>query len=210
MLIDCALVKNKIPDATVKRLALYLSCVSEFDNNKARVSSEKLAKLAKVNPAQVRRDLSYLGTLGKRGVGYEISTLKNQLMLELGLVKGWRAVIVGTGNLGSALAHYVGFEDKGFGIVGLYDADAKKISSKVAGLEVKPIQKIYEDIKKNKVAIFCTGGIRCEKAAVLLDRFGFNQVIQLDGGILNYMNENLPNSKWKGKCFVFDDRITID
>ncbi|MEC9205679.1 MAG: rhodanese-like domain-containing protein [Pseudomonadota bacterium] len=64
--------------------------------------------------------------------------------------------------------------------------------------------------KKNKVAIFCTGGIRCEKAAVLLDRFGFNQVIQLDGGILNYMNENLPNSKWKGKCFVFDDRITID
>jgi len=64
--------------------------------------------------------------------------------------------------------------------------------------------------KKNKVAIFCTGGIRCEKAAILLNNFGFNQVIQLDGGIINYINENMPKSKWKGKCFVFDDRITID
>jgi len=64
--------------------------------------------------------------------------------------------------------------------------------------------------KKNKVAIFCTGGIRCEKAAILLNNFGFNQVIQLDGGILNYISADLPDSKWKGKCFVFDDRITIN
>jgi len=72
------------------------------------------------------------------------------------------------------------------------------------------LEKLNHLNKKNKIAIFCTGGIRCEKAAVLLGRFGFNQVIQLDGGILNYMKQNLPNSKWKGKCFVFDDRITID
>ncbi len=64
--------------------------------------------------------------------------------------------------------------------------------------------------KKNKVAIFCTGGIRCEKASILLNNFGFSHIIQLDGGIINYINENLPKSKWKGKCFVFDDRITID
>ena len=72
---------------------------------------------------------------------------------------------------------------------------------------------VQSELFKNKdqnIALFCTGGIRCEKAAVLLGRFGFDQVIQLDGGILNYMKQNLPNSKWKGKCFVFDDRITID
>ena len=153
MLIDCALVKNKIPEATVKRLSLYLNCIAEVGNSNSRISSEKLAKLARVNPAQVRRDLSYLGSLGTRGVGYDLSTLKNQLNIVLGLVEGWSAIIVGAGNLGSALAQYEGFEDKGFGIVGLYDVDSKKVSTKVAGIVVKHIEKINDDIKKYKVAI---------------------------------------------------------
>ena len=79
MLIDCALVKSKIPEATVKRLSLYLNCIADVGNSNSRISSEKLANLARVNPAQVRRDLSYLGSLGTRGVGYDLSTLKNQL-----------------------------------------------------------------------------------------------------------------------------------
>ena len=153
MLIDCALVKSKIPEATVKRLSLYLNCIAEVGNSNSRISSEKLAKLARVNPAQVRRDLSYLGSLGTRGVGYDLSTLKNQLNIALGLVEGWSAIIVGAGNLGSALAQYEGFEDKGFAIVGLYDVDSKKISTKVAGLVVKHIEKINDDVKKYKVAI---------------------------------------------------------
>jgi len=153
MLIDCALVKSKIPEATVKRLSLYLNCIAEVGKSNSRISSEKLAKLARVNPAQVRRDLSYLGSLGTRGVGYDLSILKNQLNIVLGLVEGWSAIIVGVGNLGSALAQYEGFEDKGFGIVGLYDVDSKKVSTKVAGLVVKHTEKINEDIKKYKVAI---------------------------------------------------------
>ncbi len=153
MLIDCALVKSKIPEATVKRLSLYLNCIAEVGNSNSRISSEKLAKLARVNPAQVRRDLSYLGSLGTRGVGYDLSTLKNQLNIALGLVEGWSAIIVGAGNLGSALAQYEGFEDKGFAIVGLYDVDSKKISTKIAGLAVKHIEKINDDVKKYKVAI---------------------------------------------------------
>lgn len=145
--------KNKIPPASVKRLPLYLSCLGDINEGKGRVSSEKLADLAKVNPAQVRRDLSYLGTLGTRGVGYDITTLKNQLEIELGLVKGWTAIIVGAGNLGSALAQYDGFKEKGFGVVGLYDVDPKKISSKVAGLLIKSTEEMKEDCKKYKVAI---------------------------------------------------------
>jgi len=153
MLIDCALVKSKIPEATVKRLSLYLNCIADVGNSNSRISSEKLANLARVNPAQVRRDLSYLGSLGTRGVGYDLSTLKNQLNIALGLVEGWSAIIVGAGNLGSALAQYEGFEDKGFAIVGLYDVDSKKISTKIAGLVVKHIEKINDDVKKYKVAI---------------------------------------------------------
>ena len=155
MPLDCALVKDnrKIPPATVKRLPLYLQCLDQIDSNSIGISSKNLADLAKVNDAQVRRDLSYLGTLGTRGVGYDIKTLRNQLQLELGLVEGWSAVIVGVGNLGSALAHYGGFKDKGFGVVGLFDDDPKKINSQVAGLVVTPLNKMEEYCKKYNVAI---------------------------------------------------------
>ena len=91
--------------------------------------------------------------MGTRGVGYDIKTLRNQLQLELGLVEGWSAVIVGVGNLGSALAHYGGFKDKGFGVVGLFDDDPKKINSQVAGLVVTPLSKMEEYCKKYNVAI---------------------------------------------------------
>ncbi len=153
--LDCALVKEnrKIPPATVKRLPLYLQCLDQIDSDSIGISSKNLADLAKVNDAQVRRDLSYLGTLGTRGVGYDIKTLRNQLQLELGLVEGWSAVIVGVGNLGSALAHYGGFKDKGFGVVGLFDDDPKKINSQVAGLVVTPLSKMEEYCKKYNVAI---------------------------------------------------------
>ena len=79
---------KKIPPATVKRLPLYLQCLDQVDQDAIGISSKKLAELAKVNDAQVRRDLSYLGTLGTRGVGYDVSTLRNQLQLELGLEIG--------------------------------------------------------------------------------------------------------------------------
>ena len=144
---------NKIPPATVKRLPIYLQCLELIDDKTIGISSKKLAELAKVNDAQVRRDLSYLGTLGTRGVGYEVSTLRNQLQLELGLVEGWSAVIVGVGNLGSALAHYGGFQERGFGVVGLFDDDPKKINKQIAGLVVKPISEIQNTCEKYNVAI---------------------------------------------------------
>ena len=145
--------KNKIPPATVKRLPIYLNCLGNIPKGNKRLSSTKLDELAKVKPAQVRRDLSYLGTLGTRGVGYEISTLRSQLRMELGLGQGWNAIIVGAGNLGTALAQYNGFEEKGFVIVGLYDTDEKKVSSKIAGLTVRSVDKIKEDCNSHPVAI---------------------------------------------------------
>ena len=146
-------INSNIPPATVKRLPLYLQCLEQIDSATGGISSKKIAEIAKVNDAQVRRDLSYLGTLGTRGVGYDVSKLRNQIELELGLVDGWTAIIVGIGNLGSALAHYGGFKERGFKIVGLFDTDPKKIGKQLAGLTVKPIDEMKEVCTKYNVAI---------------------------------------------------------
>ena len=144
---------TNIPPATVQRLPLYLQCLEQLDTNSVGVSSKKIAEIAKVNDAQVRRDLSYLGTLGTRGVGYDIITLRKQLELELGLVDGLSAIIVGIGNLGSALAEYGGFKEKGFKIVGLFDEDTKKLNKQIAGLTVSPLSEMKNICEKYNVAI---------------------------------------------------------
>ena len=144
---------TNIPPATVQRLPLYLQCLDQIDTNSVGISSKKIAEIAKVNDAQVRRDLSYLGTLGTRGVGYDVITLRKQLELELGLVDGLSAIIVGIGNLGSALAEYGGFKEKGFKIVGLFDEDTKKLNKQIAGLTVNPISKMKDVCDKYNVAI---------------------------------------------------------
>ncbi len=142
-----------IPPATVQRLPLYLQCLEQLDTNSIGISSKKIAEIAKVNDAQVRRDLSYLGTLGTRGVGYDILTLRKQLELELGLVDGLSAIIIGIGNLGSALAEYEGFKEKGFKIVGLFDSDSKKLNKQIGNLAVKPLSEIKNTCEKYNVAI---------------------------------------------------------
>ena len=144
---------RNIPPATVQRLPLYLQCLEHLDNNSVGISSKKIAEIAKVNDAQVRRDLSYLGTLGTRGVGYNVLNLRKQLELELGLVDGLSAIIIGIGNLGSALAEYEGFKEKGFKIVGLFDSDSNKIDKKIGKLTVKHLSEIKDISLKYNVAI---------------------------------------------------------
>ena len=144
---------TNIPPATVQRLPLYLKCLEQLDTNSVGISSKKIAEIAKVNDAQVRRDLSYLGTLGTRGVGYNILTLRKQLELELGLVDGLSAIIIGIGNLGSALAEYEGFKEKGFKIVGLFDSDSKKLNKQIGSLAVKPLSEMKDTCEKYNVSI---------------------------------------------------------
>ncbi len=144
---------TNIPPATVQRLPLYLQCLEQLDTNSVGISSKKIAEIAKVNDAQVRRDLSYLGTLGTRGVGYDVLTLRKQLELELGLVDGLSAVIIGIGNLGSALAEYEGFKEKGFKIVGLFDSDSKKLNKQIGSLAVKPLSEMKNTCEKYNVSI---------------------------------------------------------
>jgi redox-sensing transcriptional repressor len=131
---------RKIPDATVARLPLYLR--SLFEGQRAgltTISSERLAELAGVNAAKVRKDLSYLGSYGTRGVGYDLEYLLFQMSRELGLTQDWPVAIVGLGNLGQALANYGGFGDRGFPIAALFDADPGVIGTEVHGTVVESI-----------------------------------------------------------------------
>src|SRR5690348_9271266 len=129
---------RRIPEATVARLPVYLRILLELAEVKtATVSSEQLAELAGVNAAKVRKDLSYLGSYGTRGVGYDVEYLMFQMSRELGLNQDWPVVIVGIGNLGAALANYGGFSERGFPVAALVDADRAKVGHQIGPLTVR-------------------------------------------------------------------------
>ena len=131
---------RNVPDATVARLATYLGVLSLLsDRATATVSSDELATLAGVNSAKLRKDLSYLGSYGIRGVGYDVGTLTSQISRTLGLTVHRSVVLVGVGNLGQALAGYAGFASRGFRIAALLDADPRLVGSEIRGLTVKDI-----------------------------------------------------------------------
>jgi len=124
----------------VARLPVYLRSLLELADGKAStISSERLAEMAGVNAAKVRKDLSYLGSYGTRGVGYDVEYLLFQMSRELGLTQDWPVVIVGIGNLGQALANYGGFTERGFPVAALVDADPGKVGTEFLGLTIRPL-----------------------------------------------------------------------
>ena len=145
---------RRIPEATVARLPLYLrSLVEVAESRTVTISSERLAEMAGVNAAKVRKDLSYLGSYGTRGVGYDVEFLLFQISRELGLTQDWPVVIVGVGNLGHALANYRGFSARGFRVVALVDADQSKVGEPVGELAVRHIDELPEIVRADNVAI---------------------------------------------------------
>ena len=145
---------RRIPEATVARLPVYLRSLAELvDEKVATVSSETLADMAGVNAAKVRKDLSYLGSYGTRGVGYDVEYLLFQMSRELGLTHDWPVVIVGAGNLGQALANYGGFTDRGFPVAALVDADRAKVGHVFHGVPVHHIDDLPELASDLHVAI---------------------------------------------------------
>ena len=127
------------------RLPMYLRSLVEMAEAKTiTVSSERLAELAGVNAAKVRKDLSYLGSYGTRGVGYDVEYLLYQISRELGLTQDWPVAIVGLGNLGHALATYPGFLSRGFRVVALFDADPDKVGERIGDLAVRHSSELAE------------------------------------------------------------------
>ncbi len=143
-----------IPEATVARLPVYLRTLYALaDRGIATVSSEELASAAGVNSAKLRKDLSHLGSYGTRGVGYDVEYLVYQVSRELGLTQDWPVVIVGAGNLGSALANYGGFASRGFRVAALLDSDPGVVGSVIAGHVVRHADSIESVVKRQEVSI---------------------------------------------------------
>lgn len=126
-----------LPEATVVRLAAYLGVLNLLQQRGvAKVSSVQLAAAAGVNPAQLRKDLSHLGSYGTRGVGYNVANLRFQLERNIGSAEHWLVIIVGVGNLGRALVNHAGFAARGFRVTALFDADPALVGTEVEGLRI--------------------------------------------------------------------------
>ena len=145
---------RRIPEATVARLPVYLRSLMEVaERRTTTISSERLAEMAGVNAAKVRKDLSYLGSYGTRGVGYDVQYLLFQMSRELGLTQDWPTVIVGIGNLGHALAGYGGFGERGFPVKALVDADPKRVGEQVGDLVVSHIDDLADIVREHAIAV---------------------------------------------------------
>jgi redox-sensing transcriptional repressor len=138
----------------VARLPLYYRALVEAgERSVPTISSERLAELAGVNAAKVRKDLSYLGSYGTRGVGYDVDYLLHEISRELGLTRDWPVAIVGIGNLGRALANYRGFGARGFRVVALFDTEPAIVGRVVGDLEVEHLADLGRVVTERKIAI---------------------------------------------------------
>jgi redox-sensing transcriptional repressor len=168
---------RRIPEATVSRLPLYLRVL--VDAAEETISSDALATRVGVNAAQVRKDLSHLGSYGTRGVGYDVAYLVRQITRELGLSEERRVAIVGVGNLGHALVGYGGFAERGFRIVAAFDVASGIVGQCVGGVVVRPISEMAEVIRRERVdiALLTTPGSVAQDVAESLVAAGVNSIL---------------------------------
>lgn len=144
----------KIPEATVQRLSIYSRFLHQLMQEESEtVSSGEIAEGVGVSSAQVRKDLAYFGEFGTRGVGYKIDELYGHIMKILGLDRQWNAIIIGAGKLGSALALYQGFADRGFNIKAVLDVDPKIIGTKLDGIEIESLNKLNQRVREQAINI---------------------------------------------------------
>ncbi|GAB4084506.1 hypothetical protein GCM10028784_11360 [Myceligenerans cantabricum] len=146
--------ENAVPAATVGRLPYYLRALRDMaDEGVLLTSSSELAERAGVGSAQLRKDLSFLGSFGTRGVGYDVGSLADYIKAALGLDSEHRLAIVGIGNLGHALANYSGYAQRGFKVAALLDASPELVGTKVAGLQVADVVDLTDVITARGVSM---------------------------------------------------------
>lgn len=164
--------REAISELTTGRLSVYLRCLTFLETQGERtVSSHEMARRFHLNSAQIRKDLACFGEFGTRGVGYDVSRLKQQLVQELGIDRTRNVIIAGAGNLGMALADYAGFNSNGFHIIGMIDSDPTKVGrTSRAGIPVLPSDKLPELVKKNRIEIGIIA-VTAEAAQVVYDNF---------------------------------------
>jgi redox-sensing transcriptional repressor len=171
---------RKISDSTVRRLALYLRFLEQSAAQQVTtISSAELARRGGTTSAQVRKDLSFFGSFGKRGLGYSVPELSARIRDILGLKRTHRVVLVGAGKMGGALLHYRGFRQHGFDVVAIYDKDPKKIGTRSDGLMVRDVRQLETDLKKEPtdIAILVTPAEAAQEVTDRLVRAGVKAIL---------------------------------
>jgi redox-sensing transcriptional repressor len=164
----------------VARLPVYLRTLLEVQAEAmTTISSERLAELAGVNAAKVRKDLSYLGSYGTRGVGYDVDHLLVQMSRELGLTRDWPVAIVGVGNLGAALANYGGFGDRGFPVAALVDADPAKVGTMLGDHKIRHLDDLPALVEELgiSIGIIATPAVGAQEVADRLVAAGVTSIL---------------------------------
>ncbi len=177
-----SLKSEHIPRATIQRLSVYLQVLENLQRDGTEViSSEPLARACSVNASQIRKDLTYFGEFGVRGVGYNVADLIASIRASLGIDRTWNCVLVGVGNMGRALLSHREFAERRFNIVGAFDCDPFKIGEEISGLEVVCTRRLKERVADLdvQIGIITTPPERAQRAANYLVEAGIK-------GILNY------------------------
>ena len=173
----------KIPPMTVRRLSTYYRILRglEAQGDTEPLSSERMSHLTGFTAAQVRRDLAYFGSFGKRGVGYDIAELQQSLRAILGIDHQWAIALVGAGNLGTALLSYGGFRAQGFHIVAAFDVDATKHGRRIGNIVVRPMEDLARAVDEMhlQMAILAIPGGEAQQVADTVVQAGIK-------GILNF------------------------
>jgi redox-sensing transcriptional repressor len=171
---------KRIAESSVRRLSLNLRFLEEFmERGRLTVSSAELARASGTTPAQVRKDLSFFGSFGKRGLGYPVAELTDRLREILGVGRSWRVVIVGAGKIGRALAQYREFKERGFRFVGLFDRDPALIGERIDGLVVRDVARFERDLRSLKphIAIVTVPGDAAQSVVQQLTSAGVKAIL---------------------------------
>lgn len=170
-----------ISDLTIARLSVYLRCVDRLlELGIESVSSQELAHRFNLNSAQIRKDLAYFGEFGVRGVGYNVRELRQYVVEILGLDRERRLVIVGAGNLGTALCHYSGFSGGSFLVVGVLDSDPSRIGDPTpAGLLVEDAARLAEIVTQRhaEIGVITTPAASAQQVCDLMVGAGLRTVL---------------------------------
>jgi redox-sensing transcriptional repressor len=171
---------RRIAESTVRRLSLYLRFLEEFEEQgTATVSSDALAQRGGTTSAQVRKDLSFFGSFGKRGLGYAVPELVQRLRDILGLLRAYEVAVIGAGKIGSALVHYRGFETRGFKVRWVFDRDPAKVGASWNGLKVRDVDQLEKDLAERppEIAILAIPGEGAQAVAERLVRVGVRAIL---------------------------------
>jgi len=178
---------GRVPQGVIERLPAYLSVLLHLrQEGCATVSSAQLSEMALVNAAQIRRDLAYFGSFGKRGVGYDIPTLVDHIQHILGSDHSHRIAIIGAGNLGSAIASYDGLRARGFVVAAIFDNDPKRIGGRVGDLIVRDVAELQRVVKEQAISfgVVAVPSQSAQFAADLLCEAGVKVILNYTSAIV--------------------------